>query len=128
MQRDFDSRVLLRHTDAYSFKQAKTSDAYRRLMNTEVFDLELEDRLNAVLEERGIEIFSKEYDKAIRELQDEFLREKNDYVEESFDFKGQVCGAGHISASYKCRIGGFDLSALRQREDHKKLAKKSRSL
>lgn len=109
MEREFDARALLKNTSAFSFKETKKSEVYKRLMNTDVLDLELEDRLHDVLEERGVEIGSKEYDKEIKDLQDEFLREKTGYVEEDFSFVGQPCGNAHISINYTCRIGASGL-------------------
>lgn len=82
------------------------------LLDTDPLDPELEDRMNAVLQDdMGVELWSREYDKAIPKLQETYLRRRldGDTGNTSLDF-GQPCGASHISSAYTCRVGVSGLS------------------
>lgn len=114
MERSYDARSLLKYSDAYAYTE-RISEAYKLLLSTDPLDLVLQDRLDAVLEERGIELYTDEYDKEIGLLQDKYLIGRNGFVaSEEMSFAqgvGQPCGGSHISASYTCRIGvGPDFS------------------
>jgi len=59
-------------TKAFLTKAVATEE-YALLLQTDVFDLDLEDRLNDVLEVCGVELFTEEYDVLINDLQEQFL-------------------------------------------------------
>ena len=56
MEKDFDSRALLKSLGTYAPKKKQHSKAMQRLLATDPLDPALEDRLHAVLEEVGEDI------------------------------------------------------------------------
>lgn len=84
----------------------------KKWLETDPFDLTLEDRRMELIEAMGIELGSAEYDRiqaTLDEIYDRSRRpRRGDPVSfsETFDFagRGKKCGAGYISASYECKI------------------------
>ena len=104
MEKDFDSRALLKSLGTYAPKKKQHSKAMQRLLATDPLDLDLEDHLNAVLDEIGVDLWGPRYDRSIEKLQGVYLIERLGFLPSEFDF-GQPCGASHISDAYVCRIG-----------------------
>lgn len=107
MEHLFDPRVLLSNTTAYDYAEgSRATKAEKQLMATDPFDIKLEDRLNDVLKDKGVELWGPKYDKAVSDLQGYYLKNRKDglgYVS-AYDF-GQPCGASYISSAYVCRVG-----------------------
>jgi hypothetical protein len=51
-------------------------EAIKRWLNTEPFDIELEDRQNEVLESLGFELYGPSYEKVMARLDQEYLKKK----------------------------------------------------
>lgn len=49
-------------------------EAIKRWLNTEPFDIELEDRQNEVLESLGFELYGPSYEKVMARLDQEYLK------------------------------------------------------
>lgn len=49
-------------------------EAIKRWLNTEPFDIELEDRQNEVLESLGFELYGPSYEKVMAKLDQEYLK------------------------------------------------------
>lgn len=52
------------------------NEAIKRWLNTEPFDIDLEDRQNEVLESLGFELYGPSYEKVMARLDQEYLKKK----------------------------------------------------
>jgi len=108
MEKNFIWRDLLANSS--DFVESKKS-LVGELLETDPLDIGLENKLNAVLEDEGVEIWGPDYDKAIAKLQERYLVMRGEGVKNfsSSDFS-QPCGDSHISSAFTCRIGASGLS------------------
>jgi len=121
-------------TDSFRERDPKQTKAYNQLMETDYYDVSLEDKIHAVMEERGIELFEDNYEDEFSKLQEEYLASWLEDFSEEVMFSevpdwvnfaggpgtGTPCGDSHISSSKTCRIGsGPDFSRASDTEKEK---------